>query len=123
MKRVLALLALMCALFVVSACHYDVSLSVEASADLNILHLNTPVHITSTEYYRFHRKSLSKEELAYIFADLLRINHADEDFQTATLYLSIFDEISGKFLRNETYGVVYDSFTRQYAFADLDAEY
>ena len=123
MKRVLALFSLVCALFITSACHYDVSLSVEASADLNILHLNTPVHITSTESYRFHRKSLSKEDLGYIFADLLRINHADDDFQTATLYLSIYDEISGKFLRNETYGVVYDSFTMQYAFADLDAEY
>ena len=34
MKRVLALLSLVCALFVASACHYDVNLSVEADATL-----------------------------------------------------------------------------------------
>ena len=34
MKRLLALLSLVCALFVASACHFDVDLSVDADATL-----------------------------------------------------------------------------------------
>ena len=36
------------------------------------------------------------------------------------LHLAIYDEISGKYLRDEDYAVVYDSRTGHYAFTDYD---
>ena len=117
MKRVLALLSLVCVLFLASACHYDVSLSVEATADL--LYYSDPVRITSQETYCVHQKTLSDTDLEWIFLSLLKANHVNDDFRAAYLYLSIYDEIGGKFLREETYGVVYDSFSGHYEFTEM----
>lgn len=116
MKRVLALLSLVCALSVVSACHSDVNLSVDASADL-FIGLDIRRHIPTSTYTGFHRNSLSDEDLEWIFTDL--INKTDNhNFQTAMLFLSIYDEISNKHLRDETYAVVYNSVTGHYDFAE-----
>ena len=119
MKRVLALLSLVCALFVVSACHYDVNLSVQASADLFYPGRDNPYHISASEPYGgFHRNSLSDNDLERIFTELINPVR-DKDFQTAMLYLSIYDEIGSKYLRDEVYGVVYNSGTGRYDFAEM----
>lgn len=120
MKRVLALLSLVCALLLASACHYDVNLSVEASTELTY-YQGAPVRIGPQTYSGFHRKSLSNDDLEWVFTELTK--HADREFQTAMLYLSVFDEISGKHLREETYGVVYNTHTGHYDFADMDIVY
>ena len=117
MKRVLALLSLVCALFVVSACHFDVNLSVDADAtliypDTDVINLG-PVH-----YEGFHQKHLSAYDLEDIFIDLTK--HVSDSFSTAVLHLSVYDEISGKFLREETYAVVYDTHTGHYEFTEYD---
>jgi hypothetical protein len=52
-----------------------------------------------------------------IFLDLTQ--HVIRDFRTATMYLDIYDDISGKFLRTETYGVIYNSRTGYYDFAEM----
>jgi len=56
-----------------------------------------------------------------IFIDLTK--HASPDFMTAVLHLEVYDEIGGKYLREETYGVVYNSHTGHYDFADMDIIY
>lgn len=60
---------------------------------------------------------LSDNDLEDIFLDLTQ--HVIRDFRTATLYLEIHDDISGKFLRNETYGVIYNTRTGYYDFAEM----
>ncbi|MBR6857927.1 MAG: hypothetical protein IKM89_00830 [Bacteroidales bacterium] len=57
--------------------------------------------------------------MEWIFLSLLKANHVNDDFRAAYLYLSIYDEIGGKFLREETYGVVYDSFSGHYEFTEM----
>ena len=121
MKRVLALLSLVCALALASACHSDVNLSVDASADLMIIGADI-LHIPTTNYTGFHRISLSDEDLEWIFTDLIKQTD-NHNFQTAKLYLSIFDEISNKHLRDEVYSVVYNSLNGHYDFADMDIVY
>ena len=53
--------------------------------------------------------------------DLTR--NASPDFTTAVLHLEVYDEISGKRLRDENYGVVYNSISGHYDFADMDIIY
>ena len=116
MKRVLALLSVVCALCLVSACHYDVNLSVQADAEL--LYDGKPsVRVGPTLYEGFHHKSLTENDLEEIFIDLTR--GIDDEFKTAFLHLEIYDEISGKPLRDETYGVVYDNRNGHYDFAEI----
>ena len=120
MKRILVLLSLVAALFVLGACHYDINLSVEAWAELtydNGDHIN----ITPVNYEGFHRRTFSDSDLERIFTDLTQ--HASPDFRTAILHMNVFDEISGDFLRTEDYGVVYNSHTGHYDFADLNYDY
>ena len=52
-----------------------------------------------------------------IFLELTR--NVSPEFSSAFLHLEIYDEISGKPLRDETYGVVYDNRTGHYDFAEL----
>ena len=120
MKRVLALLSLVCALFVVSACHYDVNISVKADAELAYANGDI-LRIEPVLYEGFHTKRLSENDLEDIFIDLTQ--HASPDFTTAVLHLEVYDEIGGKYLREETYGVVYNSRTGHYDFADMDVIY
>ena len=116
MKRVLALLSLVCALFVTSACHYDVNLSVEADAEL--LYLNGPsVRVGPSFFEGFHHKNLTDNDLERIFLELTR--NVSPEFSSAFLHLEIYDEISGKPLRDETYGVVYDNRSGHYDFAEI----
>ena len=114
MKRVLALLSLVCALFLASACHYDVNLSVEASAELTYS-LKGIVRIDPAIFEGFHHNNLTDNELEEIFVSLTK--DCDLDFQTAFLHLRIYDEIGGKFLREENYGVVFNG--RHYDFAEF----
>ena len=113
MKRVLALLSLVCALFVTSACHFDVNLSVDADATL---FYPDAVTVGPNHYEGFHQKNLTDYDLEDIFIDLTK--HVKDNFNAAVLHLAIFDEISGKYLRDENYAVVYDSRTGHYAFTD-----
>ena len=117
MKRVLALLTLVCALFVVSACHFDVNLSVEADATLTYANGDV-IRIDPVLYEGFHHKHLTDYDLEDIFIDLTK--HVQDNFTSAVLHLAIYDEISGKYLRDENYAVVYDSRTGHYAFTDYD---
>ena len=119
MKRVLALLSLVCALALASACHYDTNLSVEATADLVID--SAPIRIGPVLYEGFHSKYLSDNDLEEIFIDLTK--DVKSTFTTAVLHLDIYDEIGGKHLREENYGVVYNSHTGHYDFADMDVVY
>ena len=117
MKRVLALFSLVCALFVVSACHFDVNLSVDADGtlfypDSNVLTVG-PAH-----YEGFHHKNLTDYDLEDIFIDLTK--HVKDNFTSAVMHLAIYDEISGKHLRDENYAVVYDTHTGHYEFTDYD---
>ena len=114
MKRVLALLALVCALLVVSACHYDISLSVDASAHVTYEDM-TYVDISQSTYTGFHRKNLTDDDLEWIFMDLTK--NVKKDFMTALLHLAIYDEITGAALRTEDYAVVYSNITGHYEFA------
>ena len=111
MKRVLALLSLVCALFVTSACHFDVNLSVDADATL---FYPDAVTVGPAHYEGFHH--LTDYDLEDIFIDLTK--HVQDNFTSAVLHLAIYDEISGKYLRDEDYAVVYDSRTGHYAFTD-----
>jgi len=120
MKRVLTFLAILLALVAVSACNYDVNLSVDASAELTYSNGDL-VRVAPVTFESIHRKNLSDSDLENIFIELTR--NVNPDFSTAILYLEIFDEISGKHLRDETYGVVYNVHTGHYDFADMNVIY
>lgn len=62
-------------------------------------------------------KYLTDNDLEDIFLDLTK--HVKHDFRNAMLYLEINDEISGKYLRNETYAVSYNTRTGYYDFAEI----
>ena len=120
MKRVLTFLAVLLALVAVSACNYDVNLSVDASAELTYSNGDL-VRVAPVTFEGYHRKSFSDSDLEQIFINLTR--NVNPDFVTAILYLQVFDEISGAHLRDETYGVVYNVHTGRYDFADMDVVY
>ena len=117
MKRVLILLSLVCALFLASACHYDVNLSVEASAELTYDNGDL-IRIDPVLFEGFHQRHLSDYDLEDIFIDLTK--HVDDTFTSAVMHLAIYDEIGGKYLRDENYAVVYDTHTGHYEFTDYD---
>ena len=121
MKRILALLSLVCALFVVNACHFDVNLSVDADATLSYGDSDVFTILGPAHYEGFHHKHLTDYDLEDIFIDLTK--NIPDNFTSAVLHLAIYDEISGKFLREENYGVVYNTHTGHYDFADLDIDY
>ena len=120
MKRVLALLSLVCALILAGACHFDVNLSVQADAELTYANGDV-IRIDPVLYEGFHHNHLTDYDLEDIFIDLTQ--HVSPDFSTAVLHLSLYDEISGAFLREETYGVVWNSHTEHYDFADMNVIY
>ena len=120
MKRVLVLLALVAALFVAGACTYDTNISVDASAKLLYIH-KSPVSIAASTFSGFHRNSLSDDDLEYIFRNL--IEREDPSFESAFLYLEVYDEISDQYLRSEEYGVTFESSTNHFVFADMNARY
>ncbi len=120
MKRVLTLLALGLGLLLVTACHFDINLTVEATAELTNSN-GIPVRLGPATYEGFHHNILSDSELEHIFTDLTR--GMDMNFQTAVLNLSVYDSFSREYLRDESYGVVYNSFTRHFDFADLNVIY
>ena len=116
MKRLLVILSLIAALFIAGSCTYETNLSITASAELYYDNGDV-IHIDPVTYGGYHVKYLSDNDLEDIFLDLTQ--HVIRDFRTATLYLEIYDDISGKFLRNETYGVIYNSRTGYYDFAEM----
>ena len=115
MKRVLALLSLVCALFVTSACHFDVNLSVDADATLFYPDASV-ISVGPAHFENFHHKSLTEYDLEDIFISLTK--NVNDTFTSAVLHLAIYDEISGKHLRDENYSVVFDTRTGHYAFTD-----
>ena len=120
MKRVLALLSLACVLVLAGACHYETNISAEASAELTYANGDL-IRIAPVTYGGFHHSRFTDNDLEDIFVDLTR--HASLDFTTAILHLEVYDEISGKRLRDENYGVVFNSITGHYDFADMDIIY
>jgi len=121
MKRLSLLLALVCGLFAVSACNYDIDLSVDAWTELSFENGDTERFGPST-YGGFHESALSDNDLEWIFLDLTQ--EADLDgFKTAFLNMLVYDEITGDFLREETYGVVYDAHSGHYVFTDMNISY
>ena len=93
-----------------------VSISVEASAEL-LYDNGDSVRIDPIRYEGFHREYLSDYDLEDIFVDLTK--NASSDFTSAILYLSVYDAVSGGLLRNESYGVVYNTRTGHYDFASI----
>ena len=120
MKRILALLSLVCALFVASACHYDTNLSVDASAELTYANGDL-IRVDPVTFENIHHSRLTDNDLEDIFVELTQ--HVSLDFMTAILHLEVYDQISGKRLRDENYGVLYNSNTGHYDFADMDVIY
>jgi hypothetical protein len=125
MKRVLTLLTVVCALFAVSACHYSTNVSVEATA--NMLYDNGgQLDIGPMTLDGFHRRSLSDSDVQRVINELI-INVLDSYGanipRTGVLYLRLFDSVSGKHLGDEEYGLVYNSGSRTYDFANLAVEY
>ncbi len=116
MKRVLVILSLIAALFVAGSCTYETDLSVTATAELYYDNGDI-VNVAPVTYRGYHMTYLSDVDLEDIFLDLTQ--HVKSDFRTATLYLEIYDDISGRFLRNETYGVIYNTRTGYYDFAEI----
>ena len=116
MKRILVILSLIVALFAASSCTYETDLSVTASAELYYDNGDL-IRIDPVTYGGYHVTYLSDADLEDIFLDLTQ--HVKHDFRNATLYLEIYDDISGRFLRNETYGVIYNSRTGYYDFAEM----
>lgn len=95
----------------------EISISVEASAEL-FYDNGDSVHIDPIRYEGFNHKYLSDEDLEEIFIDLTK--HAPSDFTSAVLSLSVYDAVSGGLLQNESYGVVYDPRTGHYNFASMN---
>ena len=120
MKRVLTLLSLVCALFLASACHYDVNLSVEADAELTYANGDV-IRIDPVLFEGIHHNKLTDNDLESIFIDLTK--HASPGFMTAILHLVLYDEIGGKYLGEDTYGVVFNAHTGHYDFADMGVIY
>ena len=125
MKRVLTLLALVCALFAASACHYSTDVSVEATA--NMLYDNGGhLDIGPMTLDGFHRRSLSDSDVQRVINELI-INvlnsYGASIPRTGILYISIFDSVSGKHLGDEEYGLAFNSVSRTYDFANMAVEY
>ena len=121
MKRVIALLSLLGALLLVIACHFNVNLSADAWAEITFTNGDT-LRTDVVTYEGFHRNVFSDDDLEHIFLDLTQ--HVKMDgFGTAVLHLAVSDEIKGAQLRDETYGVVYNSHTGHFDFADLEINY
>ena len=92
------------------------SVSVEASAEL-IYDNGDCIRIDPIYYEGFHHKYLTDDDLEEIFVNLAK--NASPDFTSAVLYLAVYDAISGRLFRNETYGVVYNTHTGHFDFASL----
>ena len=120
MKRVLVILSLIAALFVASSCTYETDLYVYASAELYYDNGDI-VNVAPVTFEGIHSRYLTDYDLEDIFMDLTQ--HVSLDFRTARMFLEIYDDISGKHLRDEAYGVVYNSYTKHYEFADLNIVY
>ena len=120
MKRLLALLSLVCVLAFASACHYETNISADASAELSYANGDL-IRIDPVTYGGFHHSRFTDNDLENIFVDLTR--HVSPDFTTAVLHLEVYDEVSGKRLRDENYGVVFNSISGHYDFADMDIIY
>ncbi len=116
MKRILVILSLIVALFAASSCTYETDLSVTASADLYYDNGDV-IHVDPVTYGGYHVTYLSDADVEDIFLDLTQ--HVIRDFRSATVYLEIYDDISGRFLRNETYGFIYNSRTGYYDFDEI----
>ena len=103
MKRVLFILSLVAALFVTSACSYDTNLSVTASAELiSTGYRKIPLPRTQIDRV-FHSNHFSDMDLEYIFSAVSKGSNID--FMSATLYLEVFDNISGEHLWDEAYSI------------------
>jgi hypothetical protein len=105
MKRVLVILSLIAALFIAGSCTYETNLSVTASAALYYDNGDI-VNVAPVTFEGIHSRYLTEYDLEDIFLDLTQ--HVIRDFRTARMYLEIYDDISGKHLRDEIYNVTVD---------------
>ena len=91
----------------------DICIFIKASAELFYTNGDI-VRIDPIKYEGLRHEKLLDNDLEYVFLDLTK--HISSDFSSATLSVSIYDDGSGKHLRDEKYGVVYNSRTGHYDF-------
>ena len=92
----------------------DIRIFIKASAELFYTNGDI-IRIDPILYEGFHHEKLSDNDLEDVFIDLTK--HISSGFSSATLSVSIYDYGSRKHLRDEKYGVVYNSRTGHYDFA------
>ena len=114
MKKLLLFLTLAAALLALSSCEKTSVVSVDASAVLIYPDLSQ-IAIPAQRFDGFSSRYLSDDDLEYIFTRLIR--NANPNFSSAAMTLDIYDAVTDAFIRNETYGVVYNSYSGHYDFA------
>lgn len=121
MKRFLLLVALLGAFFAAASCSPKADISVEARAELffadGTLHPAGPAR-----YGSFRSRNLSDYDLERILEGLTSRSDL-AGFTTGLLHLTLFDAATGAPLGERSYGVVYNSHTRHFDFADIDIPY
>ena len=103
MKKFLIALSLITAFLFTTGCGGDVNVTIVARAEL----ITPSMEIVPTQTLSFGpytHYSLADYELEDIFKTLIKGNRTD--FTSASLYLEYMDDISGRALRSEEYGVV-----------------
>ena len=127
MKRVLVFFTLIAAaLLLANSCSTEINLSVTAFAELDDFSTSyelkpAPVRVGPVKIGKvFHNDPLSDSDLRYIFTELMK--GVSSNFTTAILRLEVYDAVSNKKLRDETYGVIINS-SGGFDFANMDIVY
>jgi len=117
MRRLLLCLAL-CLLPFLTGCDIDVNVTIDAQARL--YYANGDATLTApVTYGPFTHRDLNDSELRRLFADL--ITGYNPDFLNADLLLQFQDNITGKDLGTDGYGVSYNSQKKEFVFTELPA--
>ena len=118
MRRLLLCLAACLLLPFVTGCDVDVNVTIEAQARLYYAN-GDYVTTELVTYGPFTHRDLNDSELRRLFADLTR--KYDQDFLNADLLLHFTDNITGRDLGTDGYGVTYNSRTKDFDFTELPA--
>lgn len=102
-KLLLALSIALVALFTTS-CDIDINVTVNAYAELMDLGSEVPVPTETLSFGPFTHTYLSQGEVETIFRTLIK--NSSKNFTAADLFLQYVDNIVGKELKTEHYGVV-----------------
>lgn len=105
MKRLLlAISAGIVALLCATSCDIDINVTVNAYAELMDLGSDVPVPTETLSFGPFTHYSLSEGEVDSIFRTLIK--NSSKNFTAADLFLQYVDNIAGRELKTEHYGVV-----------------